>query len=605
VRVAIVTFATLLVIAPAHAHEPGETSDHKGVGAGGAAETTAPGYRPLAFAAPVAGTYELRSLGEAADGPLLDDAGRPLRLHDLFGDRIAVLSFVYTTCHDTNGCPLASFVLAGVQSRLLATPTVRDHVRMITVTFDPDHDRPDVMRAYGARLRTAPVDWRFLTARSEAELAPTLAAYGQSVRKDYDADGKYLGTISHVLRVYLVDRKERIRNIYSTSYLHPDLLLADIETLLAEEKADPGGAPGSEKPRAPSARPEPAMLGLPPLPAAPPGAATVALGRRLFFDRRLSANDTLSCAMCHVPEQGFTNNEIKTAVGIEGRTVKRNAPTLYNVAYAPVLFHDGRARTLEEQAWSPLLAHDEMGNASAEDVVAKLGGLPDYARLFADAFGNAAPSRDTIARALAGYERTLLAAGSAFDRWRFADEDTALTGAAQAGFSLFTGKAGCAQCHAIAADHALFTDYAFHDTGVALRSRRVASDRARGAIELAPGVALHLDEATAASLMPPADDGRYEVTRDPADMRKYKTPSLRNVALTAPYMHDGSLPTLRAVVDFYDGGGEPDALLDPRIRRLGLSDDEKEALVAFLESLSGDTERFVADALSTPVGNPN
>jgi cytochrome oxidase Cu insertion factor (SCO1/SenC/PrrC family) len=108
----------------------------------------------------------------------------------LLGDRLAVLSFVYTTCHDTNGCPLASFVLGGVQARLLETPDVRDRVRMITVTFDPEHDRPAVMRAYGERLRKAPVDWRFLTARSDAELAPTLAAYGQSVRKDYDAAGQ-------------------------------------------------------------------------------------------------------------------------------------------------------------------------------------------------------------------------------------------------------------------------------------------------------------------------------------------------------------------------------------------------------------------------------
>ena len=173
--------------------------------------------------------------------------------------------------------------------------------------------------------------------------------------------------------------------------------------------------------RTPSRNERTGSLGLPPLPTAPGAPEAVALGRKLFFDRRLSANETISCAMCHVPTQGFTSNEMRTAVGIEGRTVKRNAPTILNAAYAPVLFHDGRATSLEEQAWGPLLADNEMGNASVDAVAKKIRSLRDYDRLFERAFDGRPPARETIGAALASYERTLVAAGSAFDRWRFGD----------------------------------------------------------------------------------------------------------------------------------------------------------------------------------------
>jgi cytochrome c peroxidase len=349
-------------------------------------------------------------------------------------------------------------------------------------------------------------------------------------------------------------------------------------------------------------------LGLPPLamPADNPlSAAKVALGRKLFFDRRLSHNDTISCAMCHVPEQGFTVNELATAVGIEGRTVRRNAPTVLNAAYASALFHDGREISLELQALMPLVASNEMGNPSLGALILKLGRLADYAGLFEAAFGRG-PGVETIGQALAAWQRTLLAADSPFDRWRFGGDAAALGEAAQRGFALFVGKAGCAACHAVAGDHALFADGGFHNTGIGYAAS-MRGDAAGTRVELAPGVFTVLDARALASVSEPrpSDLGRYEVTRDPADRWAYKTPGLRNVALTAPYMHDGSLPTLEAVVRFYDRGGVANPLLDPLIRPLGLGEAEIGDLVAFLESLTaGNIAELVADARSVAVGNP-
>jgi cytochrome c peroxidase len=195
----------------------------------------APGYAPLTFEAPQPGTYQLPSLGSAVDGRVLDSDGKPAALHDLLGDRIVVLSFVYTACSDINGCPLATHVLGEIQKRVLeSAPDLTAQLRLITLSFDPLTDTPGVMKAYGRRFEQRPFDWRFLTASSEAVLAPVLDGYGQWVVRDYDTDGNYLGSISHVLRVFLIDRKRKIRNIYSMSFLHADTVLADVRTLLAE-----------------------------------------------------------------------------------------------------------------------------------------------------------------------------------------------------------------------------------------------------------------------------------------------------------------------------------------------------------------------------------
>jgi cytochrome c peroxidase len=349
-------------------------------------------------------------------------------------------------------------------------------------------------------------------------------------------------------------------------------------------------------------------LGLPAVPVPrdnPPTREKIALGRKLFLDRRLSFNQTMSCAMCHIPEQGFSNNELATPIGVEGRSLRRNAPTILNVAYSERLFHDGREGSLETQAIDPILARDEMAAPSAGWIVEKVRSLPDYAGSFERAFGKAA-SVDTLGQALASWQRTLLAADSSFDRWRYGGEANALTPEQQRGFALFTSKANCAQCHFVGEKHALFTDQKFHNTGIAQREEKHRANRAPVPLEIAPGVVIDMDRKAVESVgqVRPADLGRFEITLEPEDRWRFRTPSLRNVALTAPYMHDGSLRTLREVVEYYNGGGTPHSELDPRVRPLGLSESEKGDLVSFLESLTGaNLDELIADARSAPVGN--
>ena len=350
--------------------------------------------------------------------------------------------------------------------------------------------------------------------------------------------------------------------------------------------------------------------GLPPVPIPaenPPTTAKIRLGRKMFLDRRLSRNGTLSCAMCHVPEQGFTVNEIRTAVGNEGKGLRRNAPTLLNVAYAGPFFHDGREPELDLQPFDVFLNPDEMAAASLGAIVAKMRSLEEYTPLFEEAFGSPATVQN-IGQAIGTYMRTLLSANSSFDRWHFGKDDTAFTDIARRGFRLFTGKARCSRCHSIETDRALFTDHRFHDTGIGWHNSLVAArSREPVKVQLAPGVTTDLDRTAVESVgEPPSNDlGRYEVTRDPVDRWLFKTPTLRNVALTAPYMHEGSFSTLREVVDFYDRGGHPHDGLDPVIRPLGLDAREIDELVAFLESLTGDNiKELVRDARSEEVGNP-
>ncbi len=212
---------------------------------------------------------------------------------------------------------------------------------------------------------------------------------------------------------------------------------------------------------------------------------------------------------------------------------------------------------------------------------------------------------ETLGMALASYERTLVSGNSSFDRWHFGGETDALSAAAVRGFRLFSGKAACVSCHLIDRESALFTDHRMHNTGIGYeRSMGTRPERQR--IEIAPGAYVEVEAVALASISetPPSDLGLYEITLDPRDRWRYKTPSLRNVAITPPYMHDGSLATLPEVVDFYNAGGIPNETLDPLIRSLGLSGQEVEDLVAFLESLSGDNVDLLRDALSAPIGDP-
>jgi cytochrome c peroxidase len=605
------------------------------------AAALAPAYAPLAFPPPKPGSYALPDMGAAADGNVLDSDGKRLTLHSLYGDKLVLLSFIYASCDDVNGCPLATSVFQKIKAKLKASPALADKLRLITLSFNPQHDTPQAMAHYGQGFKDAGVEWRFLTTASEAEIQPILRDYGQSVEAEIDEKGRATGKYSHLLRVFLIDRALRIRNIYTVSVLHPDTVLADIETLrmeaeqpaAAKPKDNPGGkaallGPGDDKSGYESAeyqthsvalaqrKGKPAdllrlaqhpPLGLPKLPVPPDNALSrdkIALGRKLFFDRRLSLNGTFSCAMCHIPEQGFTSQEQATAVGIEGRTVRRNSPTLYNVAYAEKLFHDGRESRLENQVWGPFLARNEMGNPSVGFVVDTLKRLPDYQGMFEKAFKRGA-SMETVGQAIASYERTLISSHSPFDRWRYGKQADALSPQARQGFELFNGKAGCSQCHTIGEKHALFTDNRLHNTGLGYRDS-MGKAPATQKLQVAPGVSIDIARSAIGTVAEakPGDLGQYEITQNPADRWKYKTPSLRNIALTAPYMHNGAFSSLREVLEFYNRGGEANENLDPLIKPLGLNEGEIDALLAFLQALTGDSvETLVLDAYAAPVGN--
>lgn len=324
----------------------------------------------------------------------------------------------------------------------------------------------------------------------------------------------------------------------------------------------------------------------------------VDLGRTLFMDPRLSRDATMACATCHVPEQGFAFNALPTSMGIEGRRVRRNAPSVLNVGYNQSLFHDGRVATLEEQAWGPLLAADEMGNADRASVVARLAALPEYVAAFRRAFG-AGVSAERIGTALAAYQRSLVSGGSRFDRWYYGNETDALNAQEKRGFVVFRGKSQCNACHELGRQHALFTDEAFHNLGVGLPDAITTT----GPSAVVPGAR----EAVADAPGGTPDAGRFEVTGKARDRFAFRTPTLRNVELTAPYMHDGSLATLREVVDFYDRGGNGNPDLDPLMVPLFLSEQDKEDLVAFMRTLTGaNVEELArqARAATTPLSTP-
>jgi cytochrome c peroxidase len=308
--------------------------------------------------------------------------------------------------------------------------------------------------------------------------------------------------------------------------------------------------------------------------------------------------------MCHIPEQGFSSNEMATAVGIEGRTVRRNSPTIYNVGYASLLFHDGRENTLEQQVWAPLLAHNEMGNPSIGYVIDKIKSLSDYSGLFEQSF-NQEPNMISVGQAIASYERSLNSANSAFDRWYFGQQKNSMTASAQRGFQLFNGKAGCSSCHIIDSTFALFIDNQLHNTGIGYQeSMQKTAEKYK--IQIAPGVFIEVDNNHVASVSEAKanDLGRYEISQNPQDRWKYKTPSLRNINLTAPYMHNGSISTLEQVVRFYNQGGVTNENLDPLIKPLNLTDTEIDALVKFLKSLTGSNiKQLVSDGYAAPIGD--
>ncbi len=287
--------------------------------------------------------------------------------------------------------------------------------------------------------------------------------------------------------------------------------------------------------------------------ASPYSPQIAALGKMLFFDPRLSGAQNMSCATCHNPSFGW-ETPVARAIGALNQPLDRHAPTVENLAEAPALFWDGRAATLEEQAVGPITHPKEM-NATLEEVVSRLGGIATYRRLFNVAFPGEGLSRDTVLRAIATYQRTLRSGWSSFDDWVQGD-DAAISEAAKRGFDLFVGAANCAGCH----NGWAFTDHGFHAVGI-----------------------------------PSGDPGRGAI--DPDSMGMFKTPGLRNVALRAPYMHDGSIATLRGVLRHYQRGGVGTARRDMSIAPLDLTEDDIRDLQAFLESLTAHDPHVRAPAL--------
>ena len=600
-------------------------------------KTLAIGYSELPFKSAVPGSYRLPVIGPATDGAVLTSENQPRQLHQLMSNKIVLLSFIYATCSDVNGCPLATQVLHKISQQLQKQPELADKLRLLTLSFNPTHDTPERMREYGESFKTGYFDWQFLTTRDEAALQPILNAYQQNIQKIVDDKGLFTGTYSHLLRVYLIDTDKNIRNIYSVDFLHADTVINDIKTLvmgaqqsvkLAPANADGLYEAGDNKQNyqdiayqtrsiALSQRQGKAIdlikfthnppLGLPKLllpkdnPVTP---SRIALGRKLFYDRRLSLNNTFSCAMCHIPEQGFSNNEMTTAVGIEGRSVRRNSPSLYNVGYAQLLFHDGRENSLEQQVWGPLLAHNEMANPSIGYVVDKIKNSADYKHLFEQAYTKG-PTMETIGQAIASYERTLNSADSAFDRWYYGKQSHGVSEDVKRGFALFTGKAGCSRCHTIDKTSALLTDQKRHNTGIGYAAS-MQKDPEHQKVQVAPGVFVDVPKQNLSGLNTekPNDLGYYEISQDPKDRWSYKTPALRNIVLSAPYMHNGSLATLEAVVRFYNQGGIVNENLSSLLKPLNLSESELADLVSFLKALTGNNVKdLVSDGFAAPVGD--
>jgi len=313
--------------------------------------------------------------------------------------------------------------------------------------------------------------------------------------------------------------------------------------------------------------------------------AKAKLGDMIFDDKRLSADNTIACNTCHSPRNGFTTHT-PASRGVGDQIGQRNAPSLLNAMFYKTMFWDGRAASLEEQALMPILNPIEMGQKSPADVVAKLSAIPEFVDAFQKVFGHPVNWED-IGKAVATFERTRLSTEAPLDRFLKGDEK-AMNSAQKRGWALFTGKAKCTTCHAYDAALPLFGDNRFHNTGLATHSHNF-SELAKRA-EAAGGSQADIDKLaleTEASEL-----GRFLVTKKPEDIGTFKTPFLRDVVLSSPYMHDGSLETLYDVVEFFNKGGEPNQHLDKDMKPLGLTQAEVDDLCSFLGALTSD--RFSA-----------
>lgn len=284
--------------------------------------------------------------------------------------------------------------------------------------------------------------------------------------------------------------------------------------------------------------------------------ARAELGKMLFFDPRLSGSNWISCATCHNPSLGWSDG-LPTAIGHGMKMLGRATPTILNTAYQPRQMWDGRFRTLEEQALGPIIADEEM-NQNLNEVIMELLAIPGYVQLFERAYPGEGITKQTIAKALANFERTVVSGESPVDRWLKGDEK-AVNEAVKRGFALFEGKANCAACH----QGFNFSDNGFHNIG--LKGNQ--------------------------------DAGRFGVVPLPSMKGAFKTPTLRNIALTAPYMHNGSYQTLTEVVEHYNRGGDVKEFADPNMKPLKLNSQEIQDLVEFMKNLTGATPDITVPAL--------
>jgi cytochrome c peroxidase len=311
--------------------------------------------------------------------------------------------------------------------------------------------------------------------------------------------------------------------------------------------------------------------------------AKAKLGDMLFDDKRLSVDDTVACNTCHSPRTGFTAH-IETAKGVRDQLGKRNAPTLLNAMFFDNQFWDGRAATLEEQATLPILNPIEMGQKDPQDVVKKLSAIPEFVEAFKQVFDHPVNWED-MRLAIAAFERTRLSTEAPIDRFLKGQKD-ALTASQQRGWALYNGKAHCNGCHGYDPALPVFGDKRFHNTGAAARRQDFTQLAARAEKAVATGNLTEIDRLALETES--SELGRFLVTKNRADIGAFKTPFLRDVLLTAPYMHDGSLPTLWDVIDHFNRGGEPNPFLDSGVQRLGLTEKEIDDLVDLLGAFTSD-----------------
>jgi cytochrome c peroxidase len=322
--------------------------------------------------------------------------------------------------------------------------------------------------------------------------------------------------------------------------------------------------------------------------------ARAALGKRLFFESRLSGDGTVACATCHNPARAFTDGR-PVSVGIHGRVGQRNAPTVLNALYNKHQFWDGRVTTLEQQAALPITDPFEMGSASVGDAVSRIAADKDYQTEFLQAFSRAVNEQDMLS-AIAAYERTLTSFDSPFDHF-IAGEANAINDAAKRGWELFNTKARCNLCHALTDNHqdaTLFMDNDFHNIGVGILRHHVVPLAQRAERELAQGDLPAIDIAAITSDLSVL--GRFLVTHKQADIASFKTPDLRNVLVTGPYFHDGSMQTLWDVMDHYNkGDGITDPWLDKDMQPLALTEPEIDDVVTFLASLTSPQYKVIGE----------